>query len=144
VKGWTVPVFSSAEEAEKVYAAFFEHITLHPELRGKFVEAGSAFRATYSDPDSAVAIDASCDPPVVRVGDEARAAPVDVELFMSADDGHKFWLGELNIPMAMARRKVTIEGSVGTLLGLLPAMRPAFGMYREFLISQGMADKPAD
>lgn len=139
-----MPVFSSAEEAEKVYAAFFEHITLHPDLRGKFVEAGSAFRANYSDPDSAVAIDASSDPPVVRVGDEARAAPVDVELFMSADDGHKFWLGDLNIPMAMARRKVKIEGSVGTLLGLLPAMRPAFGMYREFLISQGMADKLPD
>ena len=139
-----MPVFSSAEEAEKVYAAFFEHITLHPELRPKFVEAGSAFRANYTDPDSAIAIDASSDPPTVKVGDEARAAPVDVELFMSADDGHKFWLGDLNIPMAMARRKVKIEGSVGTLLGLLPAMRPAFGMYREFLISQGMADKLPD
>jgi putative sterol carrier protein len=139
-----VPVFDSAEEAEKIYAAFFEHITLHPELRPKFVEAGSAFRANYTDPDSAVSIDASSDPPVVKVGDEARVAPVDVALFMSADDGHKFWLGELNIPMAMARRKVKIEGSVGTLLGLLPAMRPAFSMYRDFLIGQGMADKLPD
>jgi putative sterol carrier protein len=139
-----VPVFDSAEEAEKIYAAFFEHITLHPELRSKFVEAGSAFRANYTEPDSAVSIDASTDPPVVKVGDEARAAPVDVALFMSADDGHKFWLGELNIPMAMARRKVKIEGSVGTLLGLLPAMRPAFSMYRDFLIGQGMADKLPD
>jgi putative sterol carrier protein len=143
-KGWTVPVFSSAEEAEKVYAAFFEHITMHPELRPKFVEAGSAFRANYTDPDSAVSIDASSNPPVVKVGDAARAARVDVQLFMSADDGHKFWLGDLNIPMAMARRKVRIEGSVGTLLGLLPAVRPAFAMYREFLVGQGMADKLPD
>jgi putative sterol carrier protein len=139
-----VPVFSSAEEAEKVYAAFFEHITTHPELRPKFLEAGSSFRANYTDPDSAVSIDASSDPPTVKVGDEARAAPVDVALFMSADDGHKFWLGDLNIPMAMARRKVKIEGSVPTLLALLPAMKPAFGMYRGFLIDLGMADKLPD
>lgn len=139
-----MPVFSSAEEAEKVYLAFFEHITTHPELRPKFVEAGSSFRANYTDPDSAVSIDASTDPPQVKVGDEARAATVDVQLFMTADDGHKFWCGELNIPMAMARRKVKIEGSVGTLLKLLPAMQPAFGMYQEFLVSLGMADKLTD
>ncbi len=139
-----MPVFDSAAEAEKVYAAFFTHITTHPDLRPKFVEAGASFRANYTDPDSAVSIDASVDPPEVKIGDEARAARVDVQLFMSADDGHKFWLGDLNIPMAMARRKVKIDGSVGTLLKLLPAMQPAFGMYREFLTQQGMADKLAD
>lgn len=139
-----MPVFSSAEEAEKVYGAFFEHITLHPELRAKFVEAAASFRVNHTEPDSAISIDASQDPPVVKAGDAARAEAVDVALFMSADDGHKFWLGDLNIPMAMARRKVKIEGSVGTLLKLLPAMQPAFGMYRDFLIGQGMADKLPD
>ncbi len=139
-----MPVFSSSGEAEKLYGAFFEHITMDPDLRGKFVEGGSAFRANYTDPDSAFSIDASVDPPVVKVGDEARAATVDVQLFMSADDGHKFWLGDLNIPMAIARRKVKIEGSVGTLLKLLPALQPAFGMYRDFPMQQGMSDKLPD
>ncbi len=109
----TVPVFESAEEAEKVYLAFFEHITQHPELRPKFVEAGSSFRANYTDPDSAVSIDAGVDPPTVLVGDAARAAQVDVQLFMTADDGHQFWMGDLNIPMAMARRKVQDRGLGG-------------------------------
>lgn len=136
-----MPVFSSAEEAEKVYGTFFEHITLHPELRPKFVEAGASFRVNHTDPDAAISIDASVDPPVVKTGDASRAEQVDVQLFMSTDDGHKFWLGDLNIPMAVARRKVKIEGSVGTLLKLLPAMQPAFGMYKDFLTEQGMADK---
>jgi putative sterol carrier protein len=136
-----VPVFSSAEEVEKIFVAFFEHITLHPDLRPKFVESQASFRVNYSAPDSALSIDASVDPPAVRAGDAARAAQVDVALFMSADDGHKFWLGDLNIPMAIARRKVKIEGSIGTLLKMLPALQPAFGMYRDFLVQQGMADK---
>ena len=60
---------------------------------------------------------------------------------MSSDDGHKFWLGELNIPMAMARRKVKVEGPVGKLLKLLPAMQPAFAMYRTFLTERGHESK---
>ena len=140
----TVPVFESAEEAEKVYLGFFEHITQHPELRPKFVESGASFRANYTEPDSAVSVDASQDPPVVKIGAEAKAAEVDVQLFMTADDGHKFWLGDLNIPMAMARKKVKIEGSVGTLLKMLPAMQPAFKMYPAYLTGQGMADKLTD
>jgi hypothetical protein len=43
--------------------------------------------------------------------------------------------------MAMARRKVKIEGSVATLLKMLPAMQPAFSMYPDYLTQQGMADK---
>lgn len=134
-------VFSSAEEAEQVYLGFFSHITADPELRPKFVESGASFRANYTEPDSAVSVDARVDPPEVKVGDEARAVDVDVSLFMTADDGHKFWMGDLNIPMAMARRKVKIEGSVGTLLKMLPAMQPAFKMYPAYLTEQGMADK---
>lgn len=140
----TVPVFDSTEEAEKLYLAFFEHITRHPELRPKFVESGASFRTNYTDPDSAVAVDARTDPPQVSVGEAARALDVDVQLFMTADDGHKFWMGDLNIPMAMARRKVKIDGSVGTLLKMLPALQPAFAMYPDFLREQGMADKLSD
>jgi len=60
---------------------------------------------------------------------------------MSADDGHKFWLGELNIPMAMARGKVKVGGPVGKLLRLLPAMQPAFTIYRTFLQERGQESK---
>jgi len=71
----------------------------------------------------------------------AAAEQVEVEMFMSTDDGHRFWLGELNIPMALARRKVRVDGPIGTLLKLLPALQPAFAMYRTFLKEQGMEDK---
>jgi putative sterol carrier protein len=82
------------------------------------------------------------DPPVIRHGEQAQAEQVEVDMFMSADDGHRFWLGELNIPMAMARKKIRIQGPVGVLLKLLPALQPAFGMYRDFLTERGF-DTPA-
>lgn len=134
-------VFSSTDEAETTFGEFFDHITQDPELRPKFVAAATSFRANYSDPDAVISLDSTVDPPVVLRGAQARAAEVEVEMSMSTDDGHKFWLGELNIPMAMARRKVTVDGPVGKLLKLLPAMQPAFAMYRTFLQDRGQESK---
>lgn len=134
-------VFSSTEEAEKIFGEFFDYVTMDPELRPKFVAASTSFRANYTDPEATISLDATVDPPVVKRGAEAKAATVEVEMSMSSDDGHKFWLGELNIPMAMARRKVKVDGPVGKLLKLLPAMQPAFAMYRTFLKEQGQESK---
>jgi hypothetical protein len=136
-----VTVFSSTEEAETIFGDFFDQISLDPALRPKFVAAATSFRANYSDPEVAISLDSTVDPPVVKRGPEARAATVEVEMNMSTDDGHKFWLGELNIPMAMARRKVTVQGPVGNLMKLLPAMQPAFSIYRTFLEERGLASK---
>lgn len=134
-------VFSSQEEAEEVFGAFMEHVTSDPELRPKFVAAATSFRANYSDPDCQVSLVTTVDPPVVKRGAAAAAEDVEVDMYMSSDEGHKFWLGELNIPMALARRKVRIEGQIGKLLKLLPALQPAFAMYRTFLKERGMEDK---
>lgn len=136
-----MPIFSSTEEAEALMHKFFDQVTSDPDLRPKFVGAGTAFRTLYSDPAAALVIDGRTDPPTVLTGQAANDATVDVELTMSADDGHKFWLGNLNIPMAIARRKVKINGPTGKMLKLLPALQPAFGMYREFLIAEGHSDK---
>jgi putative sterol carrier protein len=134
-------VFRSTQEAEETFRAFFDRITTDPELRPKFTAAATSFRANYTDPEATISLVTTVDPPAVKSGDAAKAETVEVEMNMSADDGHKFWLGELNIPMAMARRKVKVHGPVGKLLKLLPAMQPAFAIYRTFLKEHGMEDK---
>lgn len=136
-----MPLFSSQQEAEQVLSEFLEHITSDPELRPKFVAAATSFRANYHDPDCFVSLATTVDPSAVKTGEEAKAEEVDVNMFMSAEDGHKFWLGQLNLPMALARKKVRVEGQIPKLLKLLPAMQPAFGMYRTFLKERGMEDK---
>lgn len=141
MKGRGVAIFSSQREAEEILGDFMNHIATNPELRPKFVDAATSFRANYSDPDVVVSMVTTVDPPSIKVGDEARAEQVAVDMYMSADDGHKFWQGKLNIPMAMARKKIKIEGPVGVLLKLLPALQPAFGMYRTYLDERGFEEK---
>lgn len=57
----------------------------------------------------------------------------DVALSMKADDGHKFWLGNYNITLGLAKRSVKVCGNIAAMLGLLPALQPAFTRYEAYL-----------
>ena len=136
-----MPVVSSTQEAEDVFATFMEEVSSSDDLRPKFLKANTSFRVNYVEPACVISLDATQDPPVVKSGDAARAADVQVEMSMSADDAHKFWLGELTVPMAMAKKKITVQGPIGKLLKMLPALQPAFSRYRAYLQERGMQDK---
>jgi hypothetical protein len=63
-----------------------------------------------------------------------------VELTMSADNGHLFWIGKLKITTAITKRKVKVNGQVTKMMNLLPALDPAFARYRTYLAEKGYAD----
>ncbi|MGV0735071.1 SCP2 sterol-binding domain-containing protein [Mycobacterium syngnathidarum] len=115
------------------FLPFVEDLVRDPAIRPKFAKANIAFRVTYTDPVSVMVLDATHDPALNIVGEAAESHPVEVELSMSADDGHRFWMGNLNLPLALARKKVKISGSVTKLLGLLPAMAPGYAKYRAYV-----------
>jgi hypothetical protein len=132
-KDLVMAIFQSAEQMYEHFTPFLADLVKDPVVGPKFVAANTSFQVNYADPDAVMVLDATVDPPVALVGEEARAASVEVQLSLSADDGHKFWLGELNLPVALARRKVKIDGPIAKLLGMLPAITPAFAMYREYV-----------
>lgn len=126
-------IFGTAQQLYDHFLPYMEQLVKDPAVGPKFVGANTSFRVNYSDPDAVMLLDATQEPAVNKVGDEARAASAEVDLFMSADDSHKFWMGDLNLPLALARKKVAIKGPVTKLLGMLPAITPAFGKYREYI-----------
>jgi len=126
-------IFGSTQEMYDHFSPYMEQLVNDPVVGPKFVAANTSFRVNYSDPDGVMVLDATQDPAVNKAGEEAKAHDAEVDLFMSADDGHKFWMGDLNLPLAMARKKVAIQGPVTKLLGMLPAITPAFGKYREYV-----------
>jgi hypothetical protein len=63
-----------------------------------------------------------------------------VELFMTADTGNRFWLGKVILPVALAKGQVRAKGPVAKLLTVLPMAKGMFGPYREQLEAAGRAD----
>jgi putative sterol carrier protein len=130
-----MPVFSSAEEFYELYVPFLEQVSTG-HLKKKFLAINSTFKVNYSDPDAVFFMDNTQDPPVIKTGD-AVPEHADIVLTMSADDGHTFWLGDLNVTKALATRRVKFAGPLMKLLGLLPAFQPAFAEYRKYLEATG-------
>jgi len=128
--------FASADELYAVITPFLDRVTTG-NLRSKFSAVGDMVLITYSDPDAQFLLDTRHDPPQVRVGDDASVDSPDIELSMSADNGHKLWLGELNITSALATRKIKVSGPLMKLLGLVPVFQPVYAEYRSYLTEIG-------
>ncbi|HEY1968525.1 MAG TPA: SCP2 sterol-binding domain-containing protein [Pseudonocardia sp.] len=131
--------FSSSEELYTIVVGFLREMAADPELAAKLRAARVSFKVEHTDPEASMLIDTNQNPPLVVAPADDR--PSDVQLAMSADDGHRFWLGELSIMPALATRRVKVAGQLPKMMGLLPAMEPAFKRYRTYLEANGFADK---
>ncbi len=133
-----MPVFRSTEELYTVMGALFVRLKDHPDIAPRLLEANMVIRFRWRDPDGEVTIDLRRAPITYTFG--PCDLPPDVEMTQSADVAHRFWLGELNVPRAIATRQVIAKGSVPKALKLLPAIQPAFAIYREVLRDLGRED----
>jgi hypothetical protein len=109
--------FSSTDDIYAVFTPFTQALTIDPVVGPKFEVANTSFRVIHTEPDGMFLLDTTSRPATLYTGEDAAARPAEVDLTMSADDGHKFWLGQLNLPVALARRKVKVDGGVTKLLG---------------------------
>jgi hypothetical protein len=59
---------------------------------------------------------------------------------MEADTAHRFWLGQVNVTVALARGQIKAKGPVAKILKLVPLTKPVFPRYKAQLESQGRSD----
>ena len=56
---------------------------------------------------------------------------------MKADVAHRFWLGEVNVPLALAHGEMVANGPTAKILRLVPLLQPLFPRYRQLLDRAG-------
>ena len=59
---------------------------------------------------------------------------------MKADTAHRFWLGKVNVTVAIARGEIKPQGPVAKILRLVPLTKPVFPRYKALLESKGRQD----
>lgn len=131
-------VFRTTEELYTIMGALFERLKEHPDIAPRLLESNMVIRFRWRDPDGEVTVDLRHAPITYTFG-PCDLRP-DVEMTQSADVAHLFWLGKLSVPRAIATRQVIAKGSVPKALKLLPAIQPAFAIYREVLRDLGRED----
>ncbi|EHR53531.1 putative sterol carrier protein [Saccharomonospora marina XMU15] len=129
-------VFKDEAEVHKYIGGVFEKGLADPQIGPKLSGSGVILQITYTDPDAVVTVDM----PNGKVYAGASDLKPVVELFMTADDGNRFWLGELNLATALAKGKVRAKGPTSKVLKLVPAAKSLFPTYREMLEADGRQD----
>lgn len=135
--------FQTKEEFVAVLSALWARIVAVPEVAEPLFKTGLVARFRFSDYEADLYLDASGDRLTFYWDPEGRPAP-DVEMILSSETGHRFWMRDLNVPLAIASRKVIAKGSVQKALKLLPALKPAFSLYPVILREMGRADLLGD
>ena len=132
-----MPLFTDEAEVYEYLGRIFEIGTKKEGLADRLASSGVVLRIHYTDPDAVVTVDLP--QKVVETGADSTATPT-IELFMSADTGNSFWLGQVNLPVAMTRGKVRAKGPTTKLLKLLPAAKELYPEYRQLLVDRGRED----
>lgn len=126
--------FESPEKFEEVIVGFFNEMATS-EMAPKLLKSGLVIRFNYTDPDLVVVVDCSGDQISVRPHDPESTAQVTMS--MSADTAHKFWFGKVNLTKALTRKEMVAKGPIPKVLKLLPAIKPAYAMYPQYLDNNG-------
>jgi putative sterol carrier protein len=131
--------FKDAEEVYATIGRLFEELAEDEELAPKFRKANTIVQYQYRDPESRITVKLiEGEGGQVDCGETAMEP--EVVMTMDADTAHRFWLGEVNVTVALARGQMKAKGPVAKILKLVPLVKPVFPRYRRQLEEAGRRD----
>ncbi len=124
--------FKDADEVYRYIGRLFEQLAEDEELAPKFRKANTIVQYQYRDPESKITVRLiEGEDGQVDCG-ETNMEP-EVVMTMDADTAHRFWLGKVNVTVALARGQMKAKGPVAKILKLVPLTKPIFPRYRALL-----------
>jgi hypothetical protein len=129
--------FNNSAEVTKYIGGIFEAAFQDPEIGPKLKDTGLVVAFDFTDPAAIVVIDMANQ--TVREGHDG-GAPAMATMAMTADTGNAYWQGKVNLPLAMAKKKIRVDGNVASLLKLAPLGKKLFPGYIQRLEDDGRDD----
>jgi len=134
-----VSVFDSAQDVYGHIGRLLQDMCFDEDLARRCQRADTVVQYRYHDPAAVITIDLRCDhEPQVVLGD-CDLEP-EVVMCMAADTAHRFFLGHVNITVALARGEIEARGPVAKILKLVPLVKPFFPRYQAQLQGAGRED----
>jgi hypothetical protein len=131
--------FKDADEVYAYIGRLFEELADDDELAPKFQKANTIVQYQYREPESQITVKL-----VEGEDGQVDCGPTTLEpevvMTMAADTAHRFWLGQVNVTVALARGQIKAKGPVAKILKLVPLVKPVFPRYRGILEQAGRED----
>ena len=132
-------VFKDDQEVYQYIGKLFQDLATDDDLGPRFRKADTIVQYQYSNPDSQITVKMK-DGQDGQVDFGPSSLEPEIVMVMEADTAHKFWLGKVNVTMALARGQMKAKGPVAKILKLVPLTKPIFPRYKEMLEEKGRTD----
>ena len=131
-------VFENKQKMQEVLGQLFVSLLADPVVGPNFTKANVVMKYNITDPDATLWLfpGKDSDEAVVWGSTDAKA---DVEMTLSGDTCHKFWLKHISMPVALAKGLIKTKGPLPKVLKLLPLLKPAYEMYPEHAKAHGLS-----
>jgi len=131
--------FRDDQEVYAFIGRLFRELADDDELGPRFRKANTIVQYQYRNPDSQITVK-MLDGQDGEVDVGATDMEPEVVMSMDADTAHRFWLGKVNVTVALARGQMKAKGPVAKILKLVPLTKPVFPRYKAMLEQAGRSD----
>jgi hypothetical protein len=138
--------FKDSQECDQILGGFFRKMSegvagkdpVLLEIQRKMAEMGLIVKFVWREPVLSLTLDFTKDPFGVYANDETINPTATFTL--TADNGHKFWHGQINLAKALTTKTIVARGPIPKILKLLPVIEPMYKRYPMYLKDIGRAD----
>jgi hypothetical protein len=138
--------FKDSQECDQILGGFFRKMSegvagkdpVLVEIQRKMAEMGLIVKFVWREPVLSLTLDFTKDPFGVYANDETINPTATFTL--TADNGHKFWHGQINLAKALTTKTIVARGPIPKILKLLPVIEPMYKRYPAYLKDIGRAD----
>lgn len=129
--------FADEDETYRYIGGIFEQAFRDDEIGPKLVETALVLRFRFTEPEAVVVIDTAR-----RQTYQGEPAGVDPSATMSmkTETANAYWQGKVNLPIAMAKGRISADGNVADLLKLAPLGSKLYPLYTDQLKEDGRTD----
>jgi putative sterol carrier protein len=131
--------FANADEVYQYLGGVFKIADTTAGVGEKLRGANMVLRLDYTGPDSSITV--ILKEPTIQVIEGDSDITPDVRMSMAADNGNKFWRGEYNVTVGLAKGQVKTKGAVSKILKLIPISKPVFPLYKYLVGAKDAASK---
>lgn len=122
-----MPVFEKPDQLYGCIGGLLNKMGADPLVLAELQSLKLKVKFTFHDPESSIFLTVENGAHSIYYG-ETNQKP-DIELAMSGDIAHYFWMGEVNVMQAITKQQIVASGSLGKIMKLVPLIKASIKLY---------------
>lgn len=127
-------VYKNSLHMNEILGELWSYVIKETEFGAKLKEYEITYKFVINDPNGYIFVAHD----QVITGDDANKDAV-ITMELSGETIHNFWLKKVNLPVALATRKIKSKGPIPKVLKILPYLKPVYELYPSYCERYGVS-----